>query len=114
MDSESLLYEIDNIDIEISRLRKNLKTLNERKKELTTQVIDNIQNSGQDTIIHGGKKYVLQKRQKHTRKPDKKKKEDTMLILQDEGFNGIEAEEMYNKITNALKGPEKTHLTLSK
>ena len=114
MDTGSLLYEIDNIDVEVSRLRKEMKKLNDRKKELMTQAIENMKNNGEETITHRGKTYVLQERLKHTRKPDKKKKEDAMLILQDEGFHGTEAEEMYNKITDALKGPEKTTYTLAK
>ncbi len=114
MDAGSILYEVDGIDKELSRLRKKMNELTKRKKELMVQAIDYMQESGETTIEHRGKTYVLEERSRHVRKNDKKKREDTMLILQEEGFDGVEAEEIYTKITDALRGPETRVYALKK
>jgi len=114
MDTGSILYEIDGIDKELVRLRKKVRELNDRKKSLMTQAITNMQDSGETSIVHRGKTYKLEERQRHTRKTDRKKKEDALLVLADEGFHGVEAEEMFDKLTGALRGPETINYTLKK
>ena len=112
MNNGSLLYEIDSIDKELARLRKKIRDLGKRKKELTANVIENLKESGEVSVTHNGKTYVLEERGRHCRKSDKKKKHDAILVLQEEGFHGAEAEEIYDKITEALKGPEQTTFVL--
>ena len=114
MDFGSILYEIDGIDKELARLRKKTSELNKRKKDLMTQAIEDMKESGETSVVHKGKTYTLEERPKHGRKTDKKKREDTLSILADEGFNGEEAEEMYNKLTGAMKGPETVIYKLAK
>ncbi len=114
MDTVSILYEIESIDKELSRLRKKVRELNQRRKELLDQAVENMREAGEESITHRGKTYVLEERQRRGRKTDQKKKQDALLVLQDEGFHGEEAEEMYNKITGAMRGPETIVYTLKK
>ena len=114
MDTGSILYEIDGIDKELARLRKKVTELNKRKKDLMTQAIDNMHDSGETTITHRGKTYALEEHQRHGRKTDRKKREDVLTVLADEGFHGDEAEEMYNKFTGAMRGPETLSYKLKK
>lgn len=114
MDTASILYEIDGIEKELARLRKRVKSLNTRKKQLMDQVITNMKDSGETEVTIRGKKYYLEERARHGRKTDKKRKEDALHVLQEEGFQGHEAEEMYDKLTDALRGPEQTIYTLRK
>ncbi len=106
MDTGSILYEIDGIDKELARLRKRMNELNKRKKDLMTQAVEYMKDTGETQITHRGKTYILEERARHIRKNDKKKRDDTLTILNDEGFHGDEADEMYTKITGALRGPE--------
>ena len=106
MDTGSLLYEVDGIDKELARLRAKVRELNKRKKDLMVQAVENMKKSGETSIVHRDKTYFLEERQRHGRKTDKKKREDALVILADEGFHGDEANEMYEKLTGALRGPE--------
>nr|QBK87237.1 MAG: uncharacterized protein LCMAC201_01390 [Marseillevirus LCMAC201] len=112
MDTGSILYEIEGIDKELARLRKKVRELNKRKKDLLEQAVNNMHESGETQIAHGGKTYILGERSQHVRKNDKKKRQDTLTILNDEGFHGDQADEMYDKITGALRGPETITYTL--
>lgn len=114
MDVGSMLYEIDEIDKELVRLRKVMRELGDRKKQLTTKTIDTLKEKGETEYTHNGKKYMLEERVTHVRKTDKKKRQDAISILQEEGYETHEAEEMYEKITGALKGPETNIVTLKK
>ncbi len=114
MDTGSILYEVDGIDKELARLRGKVRELNKRKKDLMDQAIDNMKDSGDTSIIHRGKTYVLEERPRHGRKTDKKKRDDALVILADEGFHGEEADEMYSKLTGALRGPETVTYALRK
>ena len=114
MDIGSILYEVDGIDKELARLRKQVTELGKRKKDLMSQAINILHESGETSITHQGKKYVLEERQRHSRKTDKKKREDALSVLADEGFHGEEAEEMYGKLAGALQGPETVIYTLKK
>ncbi len=100
MDTGSILYEVEGIDKELARLRKEVRELNNRKKDLLTQAVNNMKDSGDTQISHRGKTYILEERSRHARKNDKKKREDALTILNDE------AVEMYVKLTDALRGPE--------
>ena len=112
MDTGSILYEVEGIDKELARLRKEVRELNNRKKDLLTQAVNNMKDSGDTQISHRGKTYILEERSRHARKNDKKKREDTLTILNDEGFHGNEADEVYVKLTDALRGPETFIYTL--
>lgn len=114
MDIGAIFYEIDSIDKELVRLRKKTSELNKRKKALVTNIIESLQDSGENTVTHKGKTYTLEERQRFGRKPDKKKREDALSILADGGFHGEDADEIYNKLTEALKGPEIVSYTLKK
>ena len=114
MDVGSMLYEIDEIDKELTRLRKVTRDLSTRRKDLMNKTIEKLRERGDTEYTHNGKKYILEERVKHIRKPDKKKRQDAISILQDEGFENHEAEEMYEKITVALRGPETNVVTLKR
>lgn len=114
MDTGSLLYEIENIEKELVRLRTSVKELNSRKKDLERQIIEIMQDTDEQSITHNGKTYTLEETQHRGRKADKKKREDALAILAAEGYHGEEAEEMYNKLTSALRGPENITFKLKK
>ena len=76
------------------------------EKNLLNQAVDNMRGSGETTLVHQGKTYKLEEHTHHVRKNDRKKREDTVSILNDEGFHGEEAEDMYEKILGAYRGPE--------
>jgi hypothetical protein len=100
------LYEIQSIDKELVRLRKKTRELGSRKKNLLNQIVEGMKETGDTEIIHKGKTFTLEEQLRHTRKNDKKRKEDIMELLNGEGFQGTEAEEMYEKISGAMRGPE--------
>lgn len=112
MDIGSLLYEIDGITKELVRIRKTTKDLNTRKKNLTNQIISIMKDNGDDTLVHNGKTFELREIQRYGRKSDKKRHEDAIVVLQDEGINGDQAEDIYRKLSGVLKGPEITTFTL--
>ena len=106
MNTGALLYEIQNIDKELVRLRKRTRELNQRKKNLLNQAVDIMIESGETSFTYQGKTYKLEEHKRHTRKNEKKKHADTLDILNTEGFHGEEAEEMYEKLSSAYRGPE--------
>ena len=55
MDTNSILYEVENIDIEINRLKVKMAELNTRKKKLMNQAINNIKDSDTDFFYNGRK-----------------------------------------------------------
>lgn len=114
MDIGGILYELDGIEKEIVRLRKKLSGLNSRKKELTTKVIDIMKENGDETTKYNGKTYTLEQKPRHTRKPIKQKMTDVISILEEQGIERHEAEDIYHHITDAMKGPEKVVYTLKK
>jgi uncharacterized protein YlzI (FlbEa/FlbD family) len=107
MDNPGLLYEINNIDIELTRLRKKVFELNKRKQLLTSKIISNMKDSGETEIFHNGKKFVLEEAIRHSRKSDKNKKQDVLFVLQEQGVERPDAEELYSKLNKVLKGTEK-------
>lgn len=106
MDSGSMLYEVDNIDKELKRMRKKMKDLNTRKKELVNQIIEYMRENDKKEETYNGRKFILKEKPKSSRKAKQETKADIIAILNEEGFHGNEAEEMYNKIVSANKGPE--------
>lgn len=114
MDINSLIVEIDSIDIELKRLRGTVKELNTRKKKLTEEIIKIIQETDEESMSFNGVTYSLGERVYHTRKSGKKRLKDVINILEEEGITGQEAENVYLKLESALKGPEKTVVQLKK
>lgn len=114
MDVESILYEVNNIDKELSFLRKKHIELNKRKKKILDQAIDILNEKGEKDIVYKGQKYYIEEKSKHARKNEKKKKEDAIRILNEEGFYGHDADNIYGKIHNVLKGQERVIRTLKK
>jgi len=112
MDTNSILYEVENLDKELLYLRNKISLLNKRKKKLLEDVITNMQELGEESFNYKGKKFNIVEKTKHVRKKNENKKKDTMNILRDEGINGDTAKEIYSKLTDALKGPVKIVYTL--
>ena len=111
MDTSSILYEVENIDKEINRLKVKITGLNTRKKSLMNQAINNIKDSDTD-FFYNGKKISIKEKAVYTRKNEKRKKQDTLNILRDEGISN-NPDDLYNKITYALKGQQKTKISLN-
>lgn len=107
-----MLYEINNIDKELTRLRKKTRDLNDRKKILSQQAITAMRENDELQIKSGGKTYRVEEKAQYSRKGEKKKKEDAIAILIEEGYSKEDAEEMYIKLSGALKGVTKTTYVL--
>lgn len=114
MDISSILYEIDSLDKELVRLRKTVSELNKRKKILTDQAIQILNDSDEKVYTFNGKKYAISEKIKTLRKTKKTVKKDLFALFEEEGITGHDAEEMYNKITNTLKGTETISYSLKK
>jgi len=112
MNTDALLYEVQGLEKELIRLKKSVKTCNERKKKLMNKVIENMKANNEEKHVYNGKTYYVKELKIHSRKADKIKKKDALNVLVDEGVDGIGAEEIYYKLVDALKGPEKTRLIL--
>jgi hypothetical protein len=100
------MYEVKGIEKEVKNLQKKVRELNKRKKNLLSKIIDQLQETGDETITYDGKTYTLTEQQRHTRKGDSKKREDAMGILQEQGLYGEEAEVVYSKLSGAMRGKE--------
>lgn len=112
MNTDALLYEVQSLKTEIDRLKKDMKRHNTRIKNLMDQVIENMLANDEHEHTFNGKTYKLNENTIHTRKTDDKKKKDALLVLEEEGIEGPGAEQVYNKIVDAFKGPEKTRYVL--
>jgi SOS response regulatory protein OraA/RecX len=113
MDINSRLYEISSIDKELARLRKQVQDLNKKKKNITQNIIDSLLETGEKEVIYKNEKYVLEEKQHRSRKNDKKKHSDTIAILNEAGYYGDDAENIYNKLNTAFQGNEKKVYTFS-
>ncbi len=114
MNTGGFLYEVQNIDKELVRLRKRIRELNQRKKHLLNQIIDTMKEYGETNFIYQGKTYKLEEHKHRIRKNEKQKHQDTLDILNAEGFHKEEAEEMYEKLLDAYRGPESVSYKLRK
>jgi hypothetical protein len=114
MDTQACLYEIDGIDTELVRLRKKVKVLNLRKKNLQAIVINNLKESGEEQYVHKGKKYIVEEQTRYSRKNDKKRREAALSVLGEEGIHGAEADDLYSKISSSFIGSEKVCYKLKK
>lgn len=114
MNIGSVLYEIQELDKELKRLRKKTTELNKRKKDLMNKAIESARKTGDTSVTFKGQTYTIEERSRHTRKSNKQKRKDTLNILQENGIEGYEAENMYKAIQGAFRGPEKVIYTLKK
>jgi predicted esterase YcpF (UPF0227 family) len=103
----SILYEIDSINKELTRLKKRVSELNKRKKTLTDKIITNLQETGETSISYNGKTYKLT--EKHITKNIKplQAKPQAIQILQELGIEDYQASEVFEKLTQTIKGEEK-------
>lgn len=114
MDINANLYEINSIDKELSRLKKQVNDLNKKKKALTQNIINKLIENGEKEIVYKNEKYILEEKQQRSRKNDKKKHNDTIQILNEAGYYGIDAEEIYSKLSDAFQGQGKVIYRLKK
>jgi len=107
MNVSTNFYEINSIDKELQRLRKQVQSLNKRRKQLVDKIIENLSQKGENEFTYKGEKYIIEEKHLRSRKGDKKRREETMSILNEVGYYGEEADEVYSKLSNAFQGPEK-------
>ena len=110
--NDHLLFEITSINKELKRLRKEMGALNVRKKELTNKVIQNLKDNGETEIVYDKVKYTVEEKVTHNRKGNKEKRKATLAILNEEGYFGENADDIYNQITEAMQGSEKVVVKL--
>lgn len=114
MDIKSFVYEITSIDKELKRMRGKMRELEKKRGALFDKTIALMKERGETQITINGQQYTLEERVVHSRKADKKKKQDAMTLLQEQGIQRYDAEELYSKLDKALKGQEKVTLRLKK
>lgn len=112
MNTDALLYEVQGLQKELTRLRSQMKRHNARIKDLMNQVIDNMRANDEVEHTYNGQTYHLKENKVHTRKAAEKKKKDALLVLEEEGIEGPGAEEVYHKLVDAFRGPEKINYVL--
>jgi len=115
MNTDALLYEVQGLEKELARLKASTKICKNRIDTLMSQVVQNMRTNGIEKYTYNGQTYNLKEHKIHTRKKDVEKKKDAITVLQeDAGIEGQGAEEVYNKLVNALRGPEKVSYVLKK
>lgn len=107
MNVDSFIYEINNINKELRRLRKQMNELDKRKKSLMEKIIEISKETGIFEFNYKGKVYKVEPQKQRSRKGEKKKKEEVITFLQREGYELRDAEEMYNKLIDKFQGEEK-------
>ena len=106
MNTDALLYEVQGQEKELKRLKGRVKTCNERIKDLMSQVYENMRQAGEEDHVYNGQTYHIEEKTVKTRKGDTKKRQDVLTVLNDEGIEGPDAEEIYEKVLGAMHGPE--------
>lgn len=114
MEINAHVYEITSIEKELKRMRMKMRELDKKRRGLLEKTIKLMKDRGQSEITINGQKYSLQEQVIHARKGDKKKKQDAVTILEEQGIQRYDAEELYTKLDKALKGEEKVALRLKK
>lgn len=110
-------YEIEQLEKENKRLKAelkkirdtmngNLKKNNSRIRELEMQIIKGLQSKGKDSIEYKGKVYHARAKIRHVRKSEKVKKEEIMNVLKETGEDEEEIENIYDKLSKAMRGDE--------
>lgn len=112
MDIYSTLYELTGINNELALVRKRLGALNKRKRELTANAIEQMNEQGETQMVVNGQKYIIEEKQKRERKKSSALYNDTLTILNEKGIDKSEAEEIYKELSMVLKGSEKTIFNL--
>ena len=102
----SELREIKNINTEITRISKSLRKLRARKKELETDIIKYLTETGQESIRY--EDIVVEKTEgvKRNRKKKKEKEEDVLKILMKYTPHSSDKklQKMQEEIFTAVKG----------
>lgn len=114
MDAGAALYEVEQIDKELVILRKRTKELTARKKHLVMCAINNMLATEQSQIRYGNKTFVLKEQTRFARKATTQKRKDALSVLCEEGIYGDEAEQLYSRLTKALKGEQRIEYTIHK
>lgn len=112
MDIGGILYEIDEIEKELARLRKTSSELSKRRKTLSEKAIELLKESDSRVYIYNGKQYSVSEKIKTLRKNKKVIRKNLIELFQEEGITGIDAEEMYKKVFETIKGDSKTTVSL--
>ena len=104
--------EIEKLDKEMKLLRDKIKTYQKRKKELNCEIIDELQENDKDSWVYSGIKYILEEKTSKGRKKESDKKKDISQVLQKLEEGELTADELYDQVLLALKGPETTKILI--
>jgi hypothetical protein len=102
MSIRSYVIELKNIDSELKSLRMRTRQLNKQKFVLEEKIRDFLREKEQPGVKFQGVAITLEEREKHTRKKDVQKKEDSTRVLERYGVQ--DTEQAYKELMEALKG----------
>jgi hypothetical protein len=104
--------EIEKLDKEMKILRDKIKNFQKRKKELHTEIVDELQENNKESWVFSGIKYVLEEKTIKGRKKEADKKKDINGLLQKLEDGELSAEELYEQVLLAMRGPETTKILI--
>lgn len=104
--------EIEKLDKEMKVLRDKIKTYQKRKKDLHSEIIDELQENEKDSWVYSGTKYILEEKISKGRKKESDKKKDISQLLQKLEEGELSPDELYDQVLLALKGPETTKILI--
>lgn len=110
MSITNTVTELNKINQEIQRHRKEIKKLNERKTILDNEIKDFLQSKEQPGLKYQGVAIVLEDSVKHKYKKKDDKKKDCCDLLSEYGIQNTE--DVFSKIINTLKGEEEQTVKL--
>lgn len=109
MDIASSMYEIDQLEKEITLLNNKLLKHRKRKKVLMDNVSNYLLENDKKEIKVNGKTFILQEKVTKSRKKESDKKNAVANIIEeiDPDVTQDKKDEIYSKIKTSLQGDEK-------
>lgn len=94
--------ELREINLELSRMNKDMKKLKTRKAELEQSILEYITNNDVPGVKYNDIIIISEEGKARMRKNAKEKEEESIGVLREYGVS--RAEEAYKRILNAMKG----------
>ena len=112
MDTDALFREIEGIDVEMKRLKVEMRKLNARKQDYKNRLIEAAQQRNTDFLEYKGKKYPIKQKIIHARKGDKARRNDAIVTLSNY-VDEDDVETVYEEVSTALKGKQSTKFVIN-
>lgn len=113
MNIDALFHEIEGIDVERKRLQTELRKLNKRREDYLNRIVEYAQQKNVNTVSYKNKTYSIKPKTVYARKGEKGRKKDAIDALS-LYVDKNEAEQVYDDITTALRGEERTKYVIGK